>query len=261
MTERKTTEEALRLARDQALETSTLKGKIAANLSHEVRTPLAGILGMAELLKADSMLNADQRQTAEYIYSSGQRLLSVVNDLLDFSKLEAGRVGLVNADFQVDETIKEIVTLMTPVAAARNVELTWSIDSGVPKSLKGDAGKIQQCVLNFVHNALKFTGAGGRISISVQKDEQDTVANFYRFTVTDSGIGIDLKTQNRLFQPFVQADESISASHGGTGLGLSIVKGNVELMNGRVGLVSTPGNGSSFWFAVPLMVASVAPGA
>jgi signal transduction histidine kinase len=188
---------------------------------------------------------------AEHIYESSRRLLVVLNDLLDFSKLEAGKMGLDEIRFDPKRIIRDVIGSIAPTAAKKHIVISTSIDPTLPTSLFGDEGKIRQTLLNFAHNAVKFTDEGEmEISINLERTTNDTL--FVRFAVHDTGIGIREEVKQSLFQPFVQADGSTRRRFGGTGLGLSIAKRLVDLMNGEIGLESKLGVGSTFWFGVPL---------
>ncbi|HEY9788862.1 MAG TPA: PAS domain S-box protein [Candidatus Obscuribacterales bacterium] len=251
LTERRNGEIALRNARDEAVSANKLKSQFVANISHEVRTPLAGVIGMAELLLQDETLGLDQREASEHIFSASTRLLEVLNDLLDFSKLEAGRVELYESQFAPRTILWEVRQSIEQLAAKKGVIVKVDMDKSVPGMLYGDEGKIRQALLNFAHNSVKFTNEGS-IELLANVDRSENGLVHLRFTVKDTGIGIDKDAQQRLFQPFVQADGTIKRRFAGTGLGLSITKGFITLMHGELGFESEPGKGSTFWFSVPL---------
>jgi signal transduction histidine kinase len=233
-------------ARDEALEALKVKSQFIANISHEIRTPMSGVLGMAELL-LDSPLSDESRELATHIYTSAQALLDVVNDILDFSKLEAGRVQLEAGSFSISSVIDEVLHTVRSMAAEKNISLNATIDSAIPNKVVGDAGRLRQILLNLVHNAIKFTDEGSvELSARLLSSSQESVQ--VRFEVVDSGIGIEREAQADLFEPFTQADTSMTRKYGGTGLGLSICRGLVNLMQGQMGLNSEPGKGSTFWF-------------
>jgi PAS domain S-box-containing protein len=255
LTERKKAETDLRTARDQAILANKLKSQFVANISHEIRTPLAGVIGMSELLLQDETLNADQREASEHIFGASTRLLEVLNDLLDFSKLEAGRVEISETQFAPRTVILEVRQSIEQLAAKKGVKVNIVIDKSVPGMVYGDEGKIRQCLLNFAHNSAKFTKEGSIELLATVAPSDDGFVHL-RFDVTDTGIGISKDAQQRLFQPFVQADGTIKRRFAGTGLGLSITKGFIHLMNGEFGFESEPGQGSTFWFSVPLRLPS-----
>jgi signal transduction histidine kinase len=238
-------EKQLKAARDQALEGSRLKSEFVTNMSHEIRTPLSGILGMSELLNLKD-LDSEGKEIAEHLHESTKHLLVIVNDLLDFSKLEAGKMVLESHEFSPQELLQEVVTITTNDASRKTLFMNIVVEPTVADKLIGDRTRIKQVILNLVYNAIKFTASGG-ITISVKTDGELT-----RFQVTDTGIGIAPTVQDKLFQPFVQADGSTTRVYGGTGLGLSICKSLVSLMHGTMGVKSTPGDGATFWVSLPL---------
>lgn len=240
-------EAAAETARDEAVEASKLKSQFVANVSHEVRTPLTGVIGLAELITQAPELSANSREMADRLFFSSKELLRVLNDLLDFSKLEAGRVSLDIEPVLIGELMSDVVALIQPLAKQKHLTLEVKIDSRVPEEIKGDRNKIFQTLLNLAQNAVKFTNSGGT-ELSVDMRDQKMV----RFQVIDTGIGISESIRSRLFEPFVQGQGSIDRKYGGTGLGLSISKGFVELMSGEIGLSSIPGEGTAVWFTVPV---------
>ncbi|HEY9678233.1 MAG TPA: ATP-binding protein [Drouetiella sp.] len=246
----------LEIARDEAMSASTLKSQFIANMSHEIRTPMSGVLGMSELLlESEELVDDESRELVGYIHSSAKNLLAVVNDLLDFAKLEAGKVVLDNEPFSVDELVKTAMATVSPSAQKKGLSLDYSISEDVPNSVRGDANRLRQVLLNLTHNAVKFTPDGEikiRINTAAKTDKKLMLA----FEISDTGIGITPEAQQKLFEPFVQADGSTTRRYGGTGLGLSICKSLVELMSGRIGVKSAPNDGSLFWFTIPLEIVS-----
>jgi signal transduction histidine kinase/CheY-like chemotaxis protein len=245
-------------ARARAENAVKAKAIFLANMSHEIRTPLNGIIGLADLI-AETPLNSQQKKYIETLQSSGSSLLSIINDVLDFSKIEAGKMELEKVNFNLASALTTQVSLLGARAIEKGLTLTIAVDSTLPSHVNGDAGRIGQVLLNLIANAIKFTDSGAiqirayRSSSGKNKHELEV-----RFSVTDQGIGLSSESQRKLFQPFVQADGSTSRKYGGTGLGLSICQSLVALMGGQIGLDSQEGQGSTFWFTVPLAAAEVA---
>ncbi|HEY3936181.1 MAG TPA: ATP-binding protein [Bryobacteraceae bacterium] len=227
---------------------SQAKGDFLAMMSHEMRTPLNGIIGMTAVLRSRSIAEED-RDCVETIRQSGEALLAIIDDVLDFSKIEAGRLQLENADFKIASAIEEALQIVRGTAALKPLTLATFIDPAIPSTVSGDFNRLRQILLNFLSNAIKFTAEG---EIAVRAELRDRLRDGYElyFSVSDQGIGITPEQQARLFQPFSQAEASTTRKFGGTGLGLVICKRLAELMGGSIGVTSSYGHGSSFWFTI-----------
>ncbi|MGE9292780.1 MAG: response regulator [Puniceicoccales bacterium] len=240
----------LSLARDDALEGTRLKSEFLANMSHEIRTPMNGIVGMISLLM-ETQLNEEQQHFAITVQKSADALLNIINEILDFSKIEAGKLEITLEDAPIRELIEEIMHILAEAAAHKKLELILDIDADVPEWLRTDPLRYRQVLINLLGNAIKFTSNGEVIvKIRIERDPQRGV--FLRTEVHDSGIGISESDQERLFQAFIQGDGSTNRKYGGTGLGLAISRKLVTLMEGLMGCESVKGQGSTFWFSLPL---------
>ena len=247
--------EDLESARRAAEAAAQSQGKFLASMSHEIRTPMNGILGMAELL-VRTRLDSEQEQMATTIHSSAESLLAVLNDILDYSKIEAGKLDLETADFDLWQLVDECAGLLHGAADHKGVELMTFIDPRIWRCHSGDQARVRQVLLNFLSNAVKFT-IEGEVILAADVVDDDPTSQLVRLSVRDTGIGITSDTMSRLFTPFSQADASTTRRFGGTGLGLTICKRLVEMMGGRVDVQSVPAQGSTFAIELRLQKGTV----
>ena len=248
----------IKQAEAQAEAAMNTKSQFLANMSHEIRTPMNGVMGMAQLLAATE-LSPKQKSFADTIVSSGDSLLRIINDILDFSKIEAGQMSLHAEAFNLADAVEDVAILVSATAAERDIELAVRIAPDLPHHFIGDGGRIRQIISNFLSNAVKFTKKGHvvvDVRGSVSGEPGSQLANLKIF-VADTGVGIPAERQSTIFEKFTQVDNSATRAHEGTGLGLSICQSLIELMGGNIGLESTEGKGSIFWFEVDLPVHQV----
>jgi signal transduction histidine kinase/FixJ family two-component response regulator len=247
--------DAYRIARDEAVEASKMKSAFLANVSHEIRSPMNGVIGMNELL-LETALNDEQRSYAEQVSRSSEHMLAIINDILDISTIETGRLELDQSEFDLRDAVEQACAPAMLEARGKDIKLAIAIETGTPSRVVGDGSRLRQVLMNLVSNAVKFTAAGSvRVTIApAPGDRRDAI----RFEVVDTGIGIDSELLEQMFEPFTQADVSTTRLYGGNGLGLAIAKELVELMDGAIGAESERGSGSRFWFEVALPAVAVA---
>jgi signal transduction histidine kinase/CheY-like chemotaxis protein len=246
---------ALDKARQLAEAAASIKSAFLANMSHEIRTPMNAVVGLTNLL-LDTPLNSDQEDFVSTIKVSADHLLKIINEILDFSKLESGEMQLESIEFDLNELIEQVVEILANRAHSKELNLSYWIDPHTPRLVKGDPTRLQQVLTNLIGNAIKFTDQGG-VTVDVRPLFCDTINTTIKITVTDTGIGISSENQQKLFQSFSQADASTTRQYGGTGLGLAICQRLMDLMKGRIGVDSLPGQGSAFWVEIDLLTLSV----
>lgn len=255
ISDRKEIQQSLLAAKEEADRTTQSKSEFLANLSHELRTPLSGVIGMMELLENTALME-HQRHLVQLCRSSGEHLLQLINNVLDLSKIEAAKLDLDLQEFGLEQLVVDTVEATARGNSAKQLSVRHEVDESARIVLKGDRCRLRQVLINLLGNAIKFTAAG-EVIVRAQTVARCRDVVTIRFSVSDTGIGIPPEKLDRLFQPYSQADASVSRSFGGTGLGLAIARNTVELMGGTIGVESTPAMGSTFWFQIPF---DAAPG-
>ena len=253
-------EAELKQSRDQALHAAMMKAQFAATVSHEVRTPLSGVVGMLDMLK-EMRLSKPQQECVDVAWNSAHTLIDLINDILDFSKMEANKLVLEEIDFDLRKLVEEVLELLAKQAQKKGLDLGYLLAADVPNRIKGDSMRLRQVLINLVGNALKFTEQG-QVAVRIFRNADGAEPFGLRIKVSDTGIGMDENAISHVFESFAQANNATARKYGGTGLGLAICKQLVELMGGEIGVASEPEQGATFWFTIvcqPGEVQAIAP--
>ena len=248
----------IKMAHDMAVEAAKMKGDFAANVSHELRTPMNGILGMLDVMRGAGNLNQKQNEYLEVIYSSSNALLDLINDILDFTKIDSGKIDIVADDFYLIDVVQNVIDLLSGQAQRKDIELGVVMDPNIPDLVNGDSNRVRQVLMNLVGNAIKFTDEG-EVVVRVELEDEKPERLTYKILVEDTGIGFKQDSLDKIYEPFAQLDASPTRKYGGSGLGLTISRQLIDILGGEMGAESREGEGSTFWFTIPLQAAKNEP--